>query len=255
MVKAEDDTEADELLTMFDELCPASPAKAGQEADDTEPELLPLPAMAIQEDSDPITADVVDASLIFYGLDNAGKSTIMQLLTNDRLAAQQPTLHPSSLEVVIDKVRFRAIDLAGHETGRRLWKEYFHVASAVFFLVDAADPSRFAEAAEELQCLLSAPALKAVPIAVLGMKTDLKGAANEDDFCKAMGLAQETLSDHIKVFMCSVVEMHGCHRIGEAILWLSKKIIERNVPQPSAATTRPEALPQDDEAENVDMLV
>ena len=43
-------------------------------ADDTEPELLPLPATAIQEDSDPITADVVDASLIFYGLDNAGKS-------------------------------------------------------------------------------------------------------------------------------------------------------------------------------------
>merc|ERR1719379_1038212 len=127
--------------------------------------LLPLPAMAIKEGSDPVPADVVDATLIFFGLDNAGKSTIMQILANDRMVVQQPTLHPSALEIVIGKIRFKAFDLAGHETGRRLWKEYLAIASAVFFLVDAADHSRFPEAAEELQDLLSAKQLQETPIA------------------------------------------------------------------------------------------
>jgi len=183
--------------------------------------------------SDPITEDLVDATLVFYGLDNAGKSTIMQILANDRMVVQQPTLHPSALEIIIGKVRFKAFDLAGHETGRRLWKEYFSIASAVFFLVDAADYSRFAEAAEELKYLRSAPELQDVSIAVLGMKTDLKGAAGKDEFCKAMGLVPDALPSNLKVFMCSTVEMNGCHQIGEAVLWLSAKILDHPRPKPS----------------------
>lgn len=192
--------------------------------------MLPLPAMSIQEGNNPVPADIVDATVIFFGLDNAGKSTIMQLLTNDRLVMQQPTLHPSALEVVIDKIRFKAFDLAGHETGRRLWKEYFHIASAVFFLVDAADHSRFPEAAEELTVLLSAQELKGKPIAVLGMKTDLQGAASEEEFSKAMGLCNsDAVADNVKVFMCSVVDMEGCQRIGEAVNWLSAHILENPI--------------------------
>lgn len=213
--------------------------------DENSAELLPLPAVAIREGGDPVTPDVVDATLIFFGLDNAGKSTIMQILANDRQVVQQPTLHPSALEVVIGKVRFKAFDLAGHETGRRLWNEYFAIANAVFFLVDAADRSRFPEAAEELRMLLSEKALQAIPIAVLGMKTDLKDAASEEEFCIAMGLLCPDHSEKVKVFMCSTIEMTACQRIGEAVLWLSADILEHQVRIPSKAPSPVEIAPED----------
>merc|ERR1711972_557402 len=161
----------------------------------------------------------------------------MQILANDRMVAHQPALHPSSLEIVVDKIRFKAFDLAGHETGRRLWKEYFAIADAMFFLVDAADRSRFPEAAEELKGLIAEHSLKTKPIAVVGMKIDLKDAASEDEFCEAMGLSPEVREDKVKVFMCSAIEMGGCHQIGEAVLWLSKHILQRRSDERAAAAT------------------
>mmetsp|Transcript_24063 Transcript_24063/g.66948 ORF Transcript_24063/g.66948 Transcript_24063/m.66948 type:complete len:228 (-) Transcript_24063:101-784(-) len=207
---------------------------------------LPLPAMAVPEESlFDVTSETLDARLLFLGLDNAGKTTLLQMLKNDRMVAQVPTVHPQSEELVLDKVRFMAFDLAGHETGRRLWKDYFCGAGAVLFMVDAGDRTRFAEAAEELAHLLKEPALAAVPMAVLGQKVDVAGAASEDEFRTAMGVTPAaTEGRFVQVFMCSVVERKG---YGDAIRWISKILLDNRHLQVSEPTATAASATDSDE--------
>merc|ERR1711862_217200 len=104
---------------------------------------------------------------------------------------------------------------------------------------------------------LDEPALKEVPIAVLGMKIDIEGAVSESTFREAMGLASQSYAGRsIEVFMGSVLEMHGAHRIGEAIQWLSTRIPEdrlkkRLETKPACSTASLEAGGEEDE----DMMV
>ncbi len=58
----------------------------------------------------------------------------------------QPTQRPSVHEFETNGLKLRAFDLGGHLQARRLWREYFERTDAVIFMVDAADPQRFAEA-------------------------------------------------------------------------------------------------------------
>mmetsp|Transcript_17826 Transcript_17826/g.32298 ORF Transcript_17826/g.32298 Transcript_17826/m.32298 type:complete len:196 (+) Transcript_17826:72-659(+) len=173
-----------------------------------------------------------NAKICFVGLDNAGKTTLLQMLKEGRLSAQPPTLYPNNAELIIHGINFRTFDLGGHETARRVWGNYMANVSGVLFIVDAADRTRFPEAREEIGRLLRDPALQGVPFAVLGNKIDIPVAASEDELRHSLALPMHftTGKDAIKgevsdrpteLFMCSVVKRMG---YSEAFDWLAKLI-------------------------------
>ncbi|KAK0403573.1 hypothetical protein QR680_017003 [Steinernema hermaphroditum] len=167
------------------------------------------------------------ARIVFLGLDNVGKTTLMRRIRDDTVHTHAPTYHPTSEEFSVGGVRITAFDLGGHEQVRRVWKEYLPCVDAVIFVVDASDRSRIPEARIELEALLIEEAMAQCPFLVIGNKIDREGALSEatlntflglDRFCTGKTPAEVVGSRPVETFMCSVV--HGVG-YGAALRWLA----------------------------------
>jgi GTP-binding protein SAR1 len=165
------------------------------------------------------------ANLLFLGLDNAGKSTLLYMLKNDRMTQTLPTIHPHSEELKMGNIRFNTFDLGGHQTARKIWKDYFPAVDGIMFLVDSSALDRFEEVREELEGVLKTAELANIPIAVLGNKIDIKGAASEEELKESLEFDNLRLKDTrpMELFMCSVTMKIG---YSKALEWLSQYLKE-----------------------------
>ena len=163
------------------------------------------------------------ANIVFLGLDNAGKSALLHVLKTDRVTQTRPTIHPHSEELKMGNLVLNTYDLGGHETARKIWKDYFPAVHAILFLIDSIDVNRFEEARKELENILETPELVNIPIAILGNKIDMAGAVSVEELKAAIHydelLAKETRP--MEIFMVSVTKKIG---FTQALEWVSSKL-------------------------------
>ena len=86
------------------------------------------------------------ANIIFLGLDNAGKTTMLYMLQENKFTQTDSTYHPHQAEVTIGNVKFNSYDLGGHKQARKTWRDYAGTVDGIIFMVDAADINRIPEA-------------------------------------------------------------------------------------------------------------
>ena len=168
--------------------------------------------------------------LVFLGLDNAGKTTLLSMLKDDRMGQHVPTQHPTKEEMTIGGITFTTFDLGGHETARRVWKDYFPAVDAIVFIIDAFDRERFEESKQELEGLLADEQVSGAPVLVLGNKIDKPGAASEEELRTLFNLHSQTTGKGnipakdlqrrpLEMFMCSVLKRQG---YGGGFRWLAQ---------------------------------
>lgn len=167
--------------------------------------------------------------MVFIGLDNAGKSTLLNVLKNNRMAAVNPTQFPTAQEIQIGGVTFTAWDLGGHKEARHLWVNYFPAISGIIFVVDVSDRDRLEECKKELNKVLADEDVADCPIAILGNKIDIPGCINEDELKQFFMLEGQTTGKNnptklhhgqrpLEIFMCSFLKKTG---YGDAFRWMS----------------------------------
>ncbi|ELK09570.1 GTP-binding protein SAR1a [Pteropus alecto] len=178
--------------------------------------------------------------LVFLGLDNAGKTTLLHMLKDDRLGQHVPTLHPTSEELTIAGMTFTTFDLGGHEQAAFLSVAYFELHFSIqnnlpyLAYAEVAIPAQLSHLPLYLVllALMTDETISNVPILILGNKIDRTDAISEEKLREIFGLYGQTTGKGnvtlkelnarpMEVFMCSVLKRQG---YGEGFRWLSQYI-------------------------------
>ena len=162
-----------------------------------------------------------NGSILLLGLDNAGKTTFLHKLKTSKIQSFAPTERAHVEHFRMQGIQFAGWDLGGHEAVRHLWEDYVCEASAVMFLVDAADYGRFEECRGELDALVGEGVLKGVPLAVLLNKCDLVEAQGSEFIADEIGY-HDVLDGHgenlVRMFRISVFRGEGYQ---DAFRWIA----------------------------------
>jgi len=114
--------------------------------------------------------------LFVYGIDFAGKSSLMRLLSTGKFDFDyfQPTKKFRITNVKLDSgVKLICWDMPGQKIFRSDWLRGAQASNLLLFVLDCADPERFSESNEELWNMLNLYELKSIPLLFLVNKTDL----------------------------------------------------------------------------------
>ncbi|KAI5149457.1 ADP-ribosylation factor-like protein 8 [Enteropsectra breve] len=111
------------------------------------------------------------ASLAILGLDNAGKTALVNLFRQTNLPTQ-PTLGLNFEEVVVCNTTIKIWDVGGQNEFISYWKDYVKAIDGLIFMVDIADSHRFENSYAGFKNLV--PFLKdGMPVMLMLNKIDL----------------------------------------------------------------------------------
>ena len=114
-------------------------------------------------------------TLIFLGLENAGKTTLLNYMVTGKVFQFPPTFQPYNKEVKVGKIIFNTFDVGGHQGARKIWKDHYPSADGIVFIIDSSDKNKFSEVKEEFIKVCNSKELENLPILIFGNKVDKDG--------------------------------------------------------------------------------
>lgn len=144
--------------------------------------------------------------VVCLGLDNSGKSTIINTLKPPKRKRLElnPTIGFQSEEFAYNNIVFQVFDMSGQSKYRNLWEHFYDEIDGIIFVVDSTDSVRLCVVKDELEHLLSHDKLtenkkqksKTLPILFCCNKKDLPDAQNTKSIEVALGLKKHLMKDN-----------------------------------------------------------
>lgn len=160
-----------------------------------------------------------EMELSLIGLQNAGKSSLVNVLTTGSFHEDMiPTVGFNMRKVTKGAVTIKMWDLGGQPRFRSLWERYCRGVEAIVYVVDAADHAAMDMATKELHSLLERPSLDGIPLLVLGNKNDLPGALTTQQLIERLEL-QSVAGREVCVYSISC---KNSNNIDITLEWLTK---------------------------------
>lgn len=126
------------------------------------------------------------ATILVCGLDDAGKSTIVQRYTGEEGNDTVPTNGFERDTLTHDDFDVTMFGLGGGKSIRGYWSDYYDNVSGIVYVIDASDNDRLAETAEYFQGMISHAQVVGKPCVVYVNKQDLPNALSSAEV--ALGL-------------------------------------------------------------------
>lgn len=159
----------------------------------------------------------------FVGIDNAGKTTIIDIFTKHKMTKTIPTVGVNLEQVTFSEIDFHLniLDMGGQKNFRLLWVDYLNTVDIVLYVIDASDHERLDEALKEFQNMLILTEANDIPILVLINKIDLPDTLSALEIGQKLSKISELHKRDWNIIETSAVTTKG---IIEMFKWTYSKI-------------------------------
>mmetsp|Transcript_4850 Transcript_4850/g.7381 ORF Transcript_4850/g.7381 Transcript_4850/m.7381 type:complete len:183 (+) Transcript_4850:83-631(+) len=157
--------------------------------------------------------------VVLVGLENSGKTTLLQVLSDGTPVETAPTIGLNVKMVKRGGVQMKCWDLGGQSQYRAEWGRYTRGCNVIIFVVDAHAMEILPDVKIELHRLLEDRELTSTPLLVVANKIDLEPHATEPQLIKELNLDYIVDNPWI-IIPCSALRNTN---IDEVVQWLFRQ--------------------------------